>query len=76
MNEKTVAVIGAGNGGFTMAADLALSGWNIHLYELPRFKENITSLLKEGGIHITGAANTGLAKLNLNQLKRYLSEGE
>ena len=63
MNEKTVAVIGAGNGGFTMAADLALSGWNIHLYELPRFKENITPLLKEGGIHITGAANTGFAKL-------------
>ena len=63
MNEKTVAVIGAGNGGFTMAADLALSGWKIHLYELPRFKENITPLLKEGGIHITGAANTGFAKL-------------
>jgi opine dehydrogenase len=63
MNEKTVAVIGAGNGGFTMAADLALSGWKIHLYEMPRFKENITPLLTEGGIHITGAANTGFAKL-------------
>lgn len=63
MDSKTVAVIGAGNGGFTMAADLALAGWKIHLYEMPRFKENITPLLKEGGIHITGAANTGFAKL-------------
>ncbi len=63
MNEKTVAVIGAGNGGFAMAADLALSGWKVHLYEMPRFKENITPLLKEGGIQITGAANTGFAKL-------------
>jgi opine dehydrogenase len=63
MNEKTVAVIGAGNGGSTMAADLTLSGWIIHLYEMPRFKDNIAPLLKEGGIHITGAANTGFARL-------------
>jgi opine dehydrogenase len=63
MTEKTVAVLGAGNGGFTMAADLTLAGWKIQLYELPRFKENITPLLKEGGIHITGAARTGFAKL-------------
>jgi len=34
-----------------------------HLYEMPRFKENITPLLKEGGIQITGVANTGFAKL-------------
>jgi opine dehydrogenase len=63
MDERTVAVIGGGNGGFAMAADLALSGWDINLYELPRFKENITPLLNEGGIHITGAARTGFAKL-------------
>jgi opine dehydrogenase len=63
MNEKTIAVLGAGNGGFAMAADLALSGWEINLYEMPRFKENISLLLKEGGIHITGKANTGFAKL-------------
>ena len=63
MNEKTIAIIGAGNGGFAMAADLALSGWKINLYELPRFSENITPLLDKGGIDITGAANTGFAKL-------------
>ncbi|MDI7260525.1 MAG: NAD/NADP octopine/nopaline dehydrogenase family protein [Thermodesulfobacteriota bacterium] len=63
MDPKTVTIIGAGNGGFAMAADLTLSGWNIQLFELLRFKENITPLLKEGGIHITGAANTGFAKL-------------
>lgn len=64
MDERTVAVIGGGNGGFAMAADLALSGWDINLYDLPRFKENITPLLSEGGIHITGAAHTGFAKLS------------
>jgi opine dehydrogenase len=64
MDERTVAVIGGGNGGFAMAANLALSGWDINLYELPRFKENITPLLSEGGIHITGAAHTGFAKLS------------
>ncbi len=63
MNEKTVAVIGAGNSGLAMAADLTLAGWNVHLYEMPRFRESITPLLKEGGIQITGVANTGFAKL-------------
>jgi opine dehydrogenase len=63
MNEKTVAVIGAGNGGFATAADLALAGWNIHLFELPRFKGNIAPILEKGGIEITGAARTGFAKL-------------
>jgi len=63
MDPKTITIIGAGNGGFAMAADLGLSGWKVNLYELPRFKENLTPLLKEGGIHITGAANTGFAKL-------------
>ena len=43
MNEKTVAVIGAGNGGFAMSADLPLNGWDINLYEIPRFKK-ISSL--------------------------------
>jgi len=63
MDPRTITIIGAGNGGFAMAADLALSGWKVNLYELPRFKENLTPLLKERGIHITGAANTGFAKL-------------
>ena len=69
MNPKTIAVIGAGNGGFAMAADLALSGWKINLYELPRFGENIAPLFDKGGIdivgtHIDGKANSGFGKLN------------
>jgi opine dehydrogenase len=63
MDPKTLAVIGAGNGGFAMAADLTFAGWNINLYELPRFKENIEPLLGEKEIEITGAANNGIAKL-------------
>lgn len=63
MDAKTLAVIGAGNGGFAMAADLTFAGWNINLYELPRFKENIEPLLGKKEIEITGAANNGIAKL-------------
>ena len=63
MDEKTAAVIGAGNGGFAMAADLELNGWDINLFELPRFEENILPLLEKGGIEITGAANTGFARM-------------
>jgi len=69
MDPKTIAVIGAGNGGFAMAADLALSGWKISLYELPRFRENIDPLSDKGGIDIVGTnidgkANSGFGKLN------------
>jgi len=64
MDLGPIAVIGAGNGGFALAADLALNGWRIHLYELSRFEENIIPLKEKGGINITGVANTGFARLN------------
>jgi opine dehydrogenase len=63
MGAKVVAVIGAGNGGCATAADLALSHWDVNLFEFPRFKNNIEPLIAQGGIHITGAANQGFAKL-------------
>ena len=35
---KRVAVLGAGNGGYALASDLALSGYKVNLFELERFK--------------------------------------
>jgi opine dehydrogenase len=63
MGAKVVAVIGAGNGGCAIAADLALAQWNVNLFEFRRYKGNIEPLIAQGGIHITGAANQGFAKL-------------
>jgi hypothetical protein len=35
--------LGAGNGGYAMAADLSMSVYNVNLYEDPDFTENINA---------------------------------
>ena len=47
---RKVAVLGAGNGGFMAAADMALSGYEVALYS--RNKEKIAGVKKRGGIEI------------------------
>jgi len=42
MDIKRVAVLGAGNGGITAAADLTLRGFEVALYELPQFSGTLT----------------------------------
>ena len=51
-NNKKVAVLGAGNGGQAMAADLALRGFSTNLWN--RSQERITPLQNQGGIHLEG----------------------
>lgn len=65
--KKKIAVIGAGNGGFAMAADLTLSGYEVSLFELPRYETNVIDVREKGGVEITGAGapHTGFAKLAL-----------
>lgn len=52
MEIKRVAVVGAGNGGITAAADLKNRGKEVSLYELPQFKKNIDDLKKAGSITV------------------------
>jgi opine dehydrogenase len=47
---KRVAVIGAGNGGITAAADLKQKGFEVSLYEDKMFPENIATIREKGGI--------------------------
>jgi len=63
MGEK-IAVLGAGATGHAIAADLTLAGFEINLYEEPRFKENLEVILKHGGIEIEGAGRQGFAKIH------------
>ena len=51
MPVKKIAVIGAGNGGHAMAAHKTLDGFEVSLFELPRFSNNIRHVLDTG--HIT-----------------------
>ena len=61
---EKIAVLGAGNGGYTCSADLALADYEVNLFELPKFRASIEPIKRRGGIEITGAARVGLAKLN------------
>lgn len=47
-----VTVMGAGNGGFATAADLALRGFGVTLFELEEFVDNIRPVHAAGGIHM------------------------
>ena len=61
----SIAVVGAGNAGHAMAADLALKGFSVRLYELPRFAEFIRPTQERGGIELTGVVGEGFAEPEL-----------
>jgi opine dehydrogenase len=62
-----VTVCGCGSGGMAMAADLAMLGASVNLYEVPELEENLGAIRANGGIHLSGttfSGKTGLAALN------------
>lgn len=50
MEVKSVAILGAGNGGVTAAADLKRRGFEVRLFELPEFSNNLEGIKRRGGI--------------------------
>jgi opine dehydrogenase len=60
---EQIAVLGAGNAGHAIAADLTLAGLRVSLYELPEFEHNLVPVRKRGGIEITGVVRQGFARL-------------
>jgi opine dehydrogenase len=56
----TVAVLGGGNGAFATAADLALRGFRVNLFEVPQFAENIAGAREAGGIEFENRGVPGL----------------
>lgn len=56
-NSLKFAVLGAGHGGYAMAADLTLAGHEVNLFN--RSPEPIEAIRKRGGIEITGEAVYG-----------------
>ena len=49
---RTIAILGAGNGGCAAAADLTLRGYEVRLHA--RREERLEPIRKKGGIEITG----------------------
>ena len=60
---ERIAVLGAGNGGQCMAADLALAGHEVVLCELPAFAERLRALAGDPVIELSGIGRTGRARL-------------
>ena len=65
MEMKGFAVIGAGNAGCAIAADMTLAGFEVNLFEFPQFEERFERILDEQAIMITGEGNEGRADLHL-----------
>lgn len=54
------AVLGGGNGGLAAAADLALKGFEVRLFELPEFAHTVAPVSEAGGIQCEVLPSTGL----------------
>jgi opine dehydrogenase len=63
MDSKEICVIGAGNGGSAMAGDMTLAGHHCRLFEFSEYAENLNPVISQGGIHVTGIARAGFAKV-------------
>lgn len=62
MQEK-ICLVGGGNGGFAISADMALAGYRVSLWEDERFAAGIAELMKTKTITLTGASRNGEAHL-------------
>jgi len=58
-----ITVIGAGNGGKAVAADMTLAGHAVTLFEFPQFEENLKPIKERGGINLVGVGRNGFARL-------------
>lgn len=67
MKKPIFTVCGAGRAGASIAADMALMGYKVKLFELEQFRQSIEPILERGGIELSGktqSGKTGLAKLD------------
>ncbi len=69
-----ICVCGAGNAGMAIAADMALAGNQVNLFELPQFENNLIPLRSKGGITLTGKSQCG--KTGLGKLEKIVSNPE
>lgn len=74
MDIEKIAVLGAGNGGQAVAADLSLAGYKVNIYN--RSSGRLDSIIKSGGIEISGDVIEGFAKLNkvTNNIKEAIED--
>jgi opine dehydrogenase len=59
---NNVTVVGAGNGGLSFAAWLALEGCRVNLYD--KFEKTLTDIRDAGGVSLKSPSKNGFARLN------------
>lgn len=80
--QEKVTIVGGGNGGFTAAADLAVKGHRVCLFELPQFSKSLEEVKAKGGIDLetlpSSGCKSGFAKLELitSDAKEAMSFGD
>ncbi len=73
---RRIAVLGAGNGGCAMAADLGRRGFDVRLYS--RSEETLRPIRERGGVAYAGVMGEGFAPVSLvtNEIARALEGAE
>jgi len=75
MDYKRIAVLGGGNGGHAMAADLTVRGFKVSFFELPRFYENVKTVMDTKRIKITGVLQDTIELFDAtNDIQRALKD--
>ena len=62
MSELSVAVLGTGNAGVSLAAILSLQGLDVSLADLPGYGESVQAIRDHGGIDLRGEYGEGKAR--------------
>jgi len=78
MGKDLVAILGGGNGGHAVAANLALTGFKVNFFEFPQFAQSLQKVLRTKEIQIEGVSVDGVAKLNLatTDIQQAIKEAE
>ena len=76
--KRKIAVLGGGHGARTVAADMALAGHEVRLFEFEHFRDNVAALFETRKITIAGKARNGTAQLCMatHDLKQAVSGAE
>jgi opine dehydrogenase len=78
MEKDLVAILGGGNGGHAVAANLTLTGFKVNFFELPQFAKSLEKVLRTKEIQIDGVSVGGVAKLSLatTDIQQAIKEAE
>jgi opine dehydrogenase len=60
---ERIVIMGGGPGGIAAAAGLSHKGYNIRLYNLPKFEEAIKPIINRGGVEIEGDLGEEFVKI-------------